>query len=141
MKRYSDLEYLRLSKWEKFVYRLASFFGSIPQALVNLLKRIGAFFAGIFTGIAAECSDLVLTFKNGDWKTRTSYLVMGFGSIARGQVLRGVLFLLFEAVFIFYMIFCPPWAIRARPRSMIRSTTPTSPITTTTPSRSCSTAC
>ena len=105
MKRYSDLEYLRLSKWEKFVYRLASFFGSIPQALVNLLKRIGAFFAGIFTGIAAECSDLVLTFKNGDWKTRTSYLVMGFGSIARGQVLRGVLFLLFEAVFIFYMIF------------------------------------
>ena len=28
---------------------------------------------------------------------------MGFGNIARGQVLRGVLFLLFELVFIFYM--------------------------------------
>ena len=29
---------------------------------------------------------------------------MGFGSIARGQVLRGLLFLLFEAVFVGYMI-------------------------------------
>ena len=28
---------------------------------------------------------------------------MGFGSIARGQILRGILFLLFEIVFIFYM--------------------------------------
>jgi len=105
MKRYSDLEYLRLSKWHKFLYRLTSFFCAIPQALVNLLKSIGGFFQKIFVGIGTELSDLVLTFKNGDWKTRTSYLVMGFGSIARGQVLRGLLFLLFEAVFIFYMIF------------------------------------
>ena len=29
---------------------------------------------------------------------------MGLGSIARGQVLRGLMFLLFEAVFLFYMI-------------------------------------
>ena len=45
-----------------------------------------------------------MTFKEGDWKTRSSFLVMGLGSIARGQVLRGLLFLLFEIVFIFYMV-------------------------------------
>ena len=40
----------------------------------------------------------------GDWETKLSYLVMGFGSISRGQILRGILFLLFEVVFIFYMV-------------------------------------
>ena len=30
--------------------------------------------------------------------------IMGFGNIARGQILRGLLFLAFEAVFIFYMV-------------------------------------
>ncbi|NLW19893.1 MAG: sugar ABC transporter permease [Clostridiales bacterium] len=41
----------------------------------------------------------------GDWKTRTSFFIMGFGSIARGQVMRGLLFLLFQAVFLLYMLF------------------------------------
>ena len=30
---------------------------------------------------------------------------MGFGSIARGQILRGIMFFLFEAAFVFYMFF------------------------------------
>ncbi|MBP5294490.1 MAG: sugar ABC transporter permease, partial [Lachnospiraceae bacterium] len=41
---------------------------------------------------------------NGDWKTKVSFFIMGFGNVARGQVLRGVLFFLFEVVFIVYMI-------------------------------------
>ncbi|MBR2604668.1 MAG: ABC transporter permease subunit [Clostridia bacterium] len=45
-----------------------------------------------------------MTFVNGDWKTRLSYVIMGFGNIARGQVLRGLLFLIFEIVFIGYMV-------------------------------------
>ena len=105
MKQYSDLEYLRLSKGQKFLYKLGRFFAvSIPQALKNAVLGIGRFFKKIGTGIGGEFADLFLTFKNGDWKTRVSYLVMGFGSICRGQVLRGLLFFLFEAVFILYMV-------------------------------------
>ena len=33
MKRYSDLEYLRLSKGQKFLYKLTSFFAAIPRKL------------------------------------------------------------------------------------------------------------
>ena len=33
MKKYSDLEYLKLSKWERFKYRFVSFFASIPVAI------------------------------------------------------------------------------------------------------------
>ena len=104
MKRYSDLEYLRLSKGQKFLYKLTSFFASIPRAIGNFFLSIGLFLKNIFVGIGKEFSDIATTFVKGDWKTKTSYLVMGFGSIARGQVLRGLLFLLFEIVFIFYMI-------------------------------------
>jgi len=43
---------------------------------------------------------LIRTFIRGDWKTRISYLVMGFGSMARGQWLRGLLFFAFQAAFV-----------------------------------------
>ncbi len=104
MKRYTDLEYLRLSKWNRFTYKFLSFFAGIPGAIGNFFRKIGGFFAGLGRGIASECRDLVLTFKNGDYKTKLSYLIMGFGNLARGQVLRGLLFFLFEVVFIVYMV-------------------------------------
>ena len=104
MKKYSDLEYLKLTKFQKFLYKFLSFFAAIPRALKNAVFAVGRFFKKIGLGIGSEIKDLVLTFKNGDWKTRTSYVVMGFGSAARGQVLRGILFFLFEAVFIGYMV-------------------------------------
>ena len=71
----------------------------------DFFKKIGAWFANAGKTVANEFGDIVRTFRNGDWKTKLSFFVMGFGSIARGQVLRGLLFLLFEIVFIVYMIF------------------------------------
>ena len=104
MKRYSDLEYLRLSKGQKFLYKLECFFAAIPRKLWGLVLSIGRFFKNLGLGIGREFKDVFLTFKNGDWKTKSSFLVMGLGNIARGQILRGLLFLLFEVVFIFYMV-------------------------------------
>jgi len=104
MKKIDELEYLKLSKWNKFVYRFLSFFASIPGKLWGLVKAIGGFFKNTFLGIGRECKDLVTTFASGDWKTKTSYLVMGFGNLTRGQILRGILFLAFEVVFIVYMV-------------------------------------
>ena len=104
MNKYSDLEYLRLSKGQRFLYRLTSAILGIPGAIGRFFVRIGRAIAGFFGGVGRELADLVTTFVRGDWKTKLSYVIMGFGSIARGQVLRGILFLLFEAVFIFYMV-------------------------------------
>lgn len=42
-------------------------------------------------------------FRRGDWKTRMTFLIMGFGSLCRGQWLRGTLFILFQVVFLLYM--------------------------------------
>lgn len=104
MKKYSDLEYLKLSKWERFKYRFVGFFASIPVAIWHAILGIGNWFKKAGLAIANELKDIVQTFVNGDWKTKLSYLVMGFGNIARGQVLRGLLFLIFEVVFIGYMV-------------------------------------
>ena len=54
--------------------------------------------------IKDEFVDIGRTFKNGDWKTKVSYFVLGFGNFARGQIGRGILFLAFELIFIFYMV-------------------------------------
>lgn len=104
MKRLDDLEYLRLSKSQKFLYKLKIFFSSIPIWFGGLGKKIVNLFKNGVAAVKGEFVDIYLTFKNGDFKTRLSFLIMGFGSLARGQILRGLLFLLFEVVFIFYMI-------------------------------------
>ena len=101
----TDLEFLRLKGPQKFLYRLRRFFVNLPKAIVNFFKGILAWFVGVFKGIGNELYDIFDTYRKGDWKTRVSYTVMGFGSCARGQWLRGILFFVFQTVFNVYL-FC-----------------------------------
>ena len=43
MKQYSDLEYLRLSKGQKFTYKLTSFFTAIPRGIGHFFANIGLY--------------------------------------------------------------------------------------------------
>ena len=104
MAKLSDLEFLRLSKGRKFLYKLGQFFASVPKAVANVFVKLGTLIKNGCLAVGREAKDIVTTFINGDWKTKLSYLVMGFGCLARGQIMRGLLFLLFEIVFIGYMI-------------------------------------
>lgn len=105
MEKLDSLEYLHLNKWQRFTYNLALFFTSIPGFFKNLFLAIGRFFKKLGLGIANFFRNIVLFFIHGDWKTKVSYVIMGFGSILRGQWLRGLLFLAMEVAFILYMIF------------------------------------
>lgn len=100
----SDLELLRLTKIQLFLYKIIHFFKGIPAWFISIIKTILNFFKKIFVWLKDDITDIINTFVKGDFKTKISYLVMGFGSITRGQYLRGILFLLFEVVFIVYMI-------------------------------------
>ena len=100
----TELEYLRLPKFRRFGIKLGRLICSIPHGIVLILFAIGRLFRAIGTAVSGVFVDIVLTWKNGDWKTRLSYFVMGFGSIARGQILRGILFMVFEVAFILYMV-------------------------------------
>ena len=37
--------------------------------------------------------------KNGSYKTRLSFLVMGFGQVAEGQIVKGLLYMLVQGLF------------------------------------------
>ena len=103
--RISDLDYLKLNKWQKFCYNLKMFFVGIPAFFKRLFIKIGRAFKNFGLAVADEFVDLYKTFAKGSWKTRVSYFIMGFGNLAAGQVLRGLLFLFMQIAFGLYMGF------------------------------------
>lgn len=104
MKSLDSVQYLRLNKFQRAGYQISRFFTNFPSRWAARFKKLGNFFKNLFWGIVHYFQDLYKTFVHGDWKTKVSYVVMGFGSIARGQIGRGIIFLVFEIAFILYMV-------------------------------------
>ena len=94
---------LLMNFFEKKAFAFMKFIYAIPGFFKNLGKGIVKFIIKFFLGIINWFKDIGLTFWRGDWKTKVSYFVMGFGSVARGQWLRGILFFVFEVVFILFL--------------------------------------
>lgn len=94
---------LTLSKPERLLRKFINFFKSLPQVFERFGINVYKFLVKIGLGFISFFKNLYLTFVHGDYKTKVSYFIMGFGSIARGQWLRGILFLIFEIIFILYM--------------------------------------
>ena len=60
--------------------------------------------ANFFKWIGNDLKEIGVTFKEGDWKTRLSFIIMGFGPLMRKVYARGIAFLAVEIAFIWYMI-------------------------------------
>ncbi len=99
-----NLEYLKMSKPRKLAYNIGRWFAALPGKAAGALKGLALFIVGLFKKLGLSIADLVTTFRDGDWKTRLSYIVMGSGSMARGQWGRGILFFLFQTIFNVYMV-------------------------------------
>ena len=104
MKRLNDLEYLKLSKLQAFWYKLKLFFCAIPGWFKKLGLKIWAFIKACGIAVKDEVLDVVRTFTKGNWAVKLSFLIFGFGNLYYGQIMRGILFLVFELVFIVYMV-------------------------------------
>ncbi len=104
MTRLSDLEYLKLSKSKAFFYKFKLFLCAIPKWLKQLFLAILAAVKGFGCSIRDGILDIVHTFTKGNWAVKLSFVIFGFGNFYYGQILRGLLFLLFEVVFIGYML-------------------------------------
>ncbi|MBR1390374.1 MAG: sugar ABC transporter permease [Lachnospiraceae bacterium] len=70
----------------------------------GLFKKAGTGIANFFKWIGTDIKEIGVTFAEGDWKTRVSYLIMGFGSIMRKSFARGIGFLVIEIAFIYYLV-------------------------------------
>ena len=100
----TDLDYFKLSKPAKLAYDLGRGLKALPGRIGGGFKGLGLKVLGALKALGLSIADLFTTFRDGDWKTRLSYLVMGSGSFARGQYGRGILFFLFQTIFNLYMV-------------------------------------
>lgn len=83
-----------ISQTTKQPNRFVRWLSSIGESFLRFFKKIGTFFVGIWN-----------IMRDGNWKTRLSFLIMGFGCFMYGQPLRGGLFLLVEIGFVLFMVF------------------------------------
>ena len=104
MNKLNDLEYLKLSKFEAFVYNFKLFLFAIPVWFKNIILMGVNAVKNFFVSIKEECVDISTTFTKGNWAVKLSFLIFGFGNLYYGQIMRGLFFLLFEVIFIGYMI-------------------------------------
>ena len=80
------------------------FFVAIPLWFKSLFISILEFFKSCGLAVKNEVVDIITTFTEGNWAVKISFLIFGFGNLYYGQIMRGLLFLVFEIVFIGYMI-------------------------------------
>lgn len=104
MTKLTELEYLKLNRARKILYKIVSLILAIPRWFCSLGKAIWRVIKKCGCAIKNEFLDIILTFVRGSWITKVSYVIMGFGNVCRRQILRGLAFFAFEGVFISYMI-------------------------------------
>jgi arabinogalactan oligomer/maltooligosaccharide transport system permease protein len=100
----ADLEYLSLNKPMKFLYRFTRFFKNFGRNFIGFFKKLPSKTLEFLKNISKGFLFLGEAFVYGDRKTKLSFLVFGFGNIARKQRFRGFLFLIYEIVFILFMV-------------------------------------
>ena len=60
--------------------------------------------AAFFKTLGSDIAEIGTTLVKGDWKTKISFIIMGFGQLMRGQFLRGLMYLAVEGGLLFFII-------------------------------------
>ena len=90
------VDYKQLSPMQKFTYKLKKFFTSIPKAIGSFFKTIGLGIAHFVMGIIKGFKNYGTTFVKGDWATKLSYVIFGFGDLHKGKTYKGILYMLVQ---------------------------------------------
>ena len=87
---------------------------SIGKFILDLFLRVIYVFRdlglGAWKGLIAiknTCVKFVKRFIDGSIWTKLSHFIMGLGNLARGQIVKGVLFLGLQILFITFMVVSP----------------------------------
>ena len=99
-----DIDYLASGPfkraWLRFSRRMKSLPGDAARFFRDLPKRTGK----RLSEFGRALSRFGLIFVRGDFATKLSYLIMGFGCIRRGQLIKGLVYLLIQAAFWLYFL-------------------------------------
>jgi arabinogalactan oligomer/maltooligosaccharide transport system permease protein len=98
----ADLDYLASSgprkAWIRFTRGAKSLPGRAKDTLTHLPRRLGEMMRAIPRAIVS----VGLIFIRGDWATRLSFGIMGFGCLRRGRIGRGLIYLFTQIAFWYY---------------------------------------
>ena len=100
-----DLNYYKMTPAQRLIYKVTGFFKSFGKGFAGFFVRIYKAIIGFFVGIGAGIKEFALNFYHGDALTKSSHFLMGLSHICRGQIVRGIIYLLLEVAFVLYMIF------------------------------------
>ena len=89
-----------MSPMEKFVEAIINFPKVLGNGIVSFFKAIGHGIASFFKAIA----NFFMIIIRGDFRTKLTFIIMGFGSFTRKQFIRGLIFLGIQVGYIYYMI-------------------------------------
>ena len=70
MKKLTDLEYLKLNKFQALLYNLKLFFVAIPSWFKKLGLGILQFFINCYTSVKDGIIDIFTTFTKGNWAVK-----------------------------------------------------------------------
>jgi len=98
------IEYVQLSPKEKIKYKFTNFFSNLGHSFINFFVNLYYRIIRFFKGLGRSFKEVGYAFKHGNIFTKLSFLFLGVGHMASGQVIKGILIFLVEIIFIFYMI-------------------------------------
>ena len=96
--------YFLMNPFQKFFCKTGRAIKNLPGNTARFFKRVGLGIAGFFKGIAGGFKSYFVNFAKGNAATKGSYLIMGLGHATRGQVAKGLIYLLIEISFVLYMV-------------------------------------
>ena len=100
----TSIKYLSLTKWQRTLVNLGGFFKGIGRGFVNFFKGIPFKFIKLGHKLAKPFEVLHDAWKKGTWMVRGNFLVFGLYQLFHNQIMRGILYLMYEIVFIWFMI-------------------------------------
>ncbi len=70
----------------------------------KFMQSTGKVISSVVLGTGRGIKEFFTQFIKGDWITKLSYGIMGFGMLARKQIVKGCIFLGFQIVYLIFMI-------------------------------------
>ncbi len=99
-----DLGYYRMTPMQRVIHKISGFFKNLGKGIADFFVEIYKSIIAFFISIGRGFKEFGLNFWYGDALTKSSYFVVGLSHLFRGQIVRGIIYLLLEAAFIVYMV-------------------------------------
>ncbi|MDD7736231.1 MAG: sugar ABC transporter permease [Bacilli bacterium] len=105
MKTLAYLDYCALPRYQQFFYKIYEFILKVIYGVWHFIKGIGIGTKKLVFRIGTSFKKMYHSFRYGDIFTKCSFFVLGISHIKRKQIVKGIILMLLEFAFIFFMIF------------------------------------